>query len=76
MAAKSKAKLIGRVSTDSGELSVLDPSHLEASTTGDVKLPKYNLFTSFETEVGDGEFEIYELRDRAGKLRRIVITID
>tara|TARA_Y100001970_G_scaffold55096_1_gene69821 strand:- start:944 stop:1174 length:231 start_codon:yes stop_codon:yes gene_type:complete len=73
---KPQAKLIGKVSTDSGELSVLDPSHLEASHTGDVKLPQYDLFTSFETEVGDGEFEIYELRDRAGKLRRIVITID
>ncbi len=76
MSTKPQAKLIGKVSTDSGELSVLDPSHLEASHTGDVKLPQYDLFTSFETEVGDGEFEIYELRDRAGKLRRIVITID
>ena len=76
MFTKPQAKLIGKVSTDSGELSVLDPSHLEASHTGDVKLPQYDLFTSFETEVGDGEFEIYELRDRAGKLRRIVITID
>ena len=76
MSTKPQAKLIGKVSTDSGELSVLDPSHLEASHTGDVKLPQYDLFNSFETEVGDGEFEIYELRDRAGKLRRIVITID
>ena len=76
MSTKPQAKLIGKVSTDSGELSVLDPSHLEASHTGDVKLPQYDLFTSFETEVGDGKFEIYELRDRAGKLRRIVITID
>jgi|TARA_R100001082_G_C4344438_1_gene151642 hypothetical protein len=73
---KPQAKLIGRVSTDSGELYVLDPSHLEASTTGAVKFPAFNLFTSFETEVGDGEFEIYELRDRTGKLKRIVITIE
>ena len=76
MSTKPQAKLIGRVSTDSGELYVLDPSHLEASTTGAVKFPAFNLFTSFETEVGDGEFEIYELRDRAGKLKRIVITIE
>ena len=76
MFTKPQAKLIGKVSTDSGELYVLDPSHLEGSTTGAVKFPEYSLFTSFETEVGDGEFEIYELRDRAGKLKRIVITIE
>ena len=76
MPTKTQTKLIGKVSTDSGELYVLDPSHLEASTTGAVKFPAYNLFASFETEVGDGEFEIHELRDRAGKLRRIVITIE
>jgi hypothetical protein len=31
---------------------------------------------SFSTEIGDGEFAVYEERDRRGKLRRIVIEID
>ena len=31
---------------------------------------------SFNTEIGDGEFAVYEQRDRRGRLKRIVIEID
>ena len=39
-------------------------------------LPKCNLYSSFDTEVGDGEFPVYEIRDGDGKLRCIVIGIE
>jgi|TARA_B100000579_G_C22781362_1_gene829485 hypothetical protein len=71
-----KPKLIGRVSSDSGVISVLDHTHLYVNECGRVNLPRYNLYTAIDTEIGDGEFKIYELRDTEGKLRRIVITID
>ena len=76
MSKKTKPKLIGRVSSDSGVISVLDHTHLYVNECGRVNLPKYNLYTAIDTEIGDGEFQIYELRDTEGKLRRIVITID
>jgi len=68
-------QLIGKVSTDSGCISVLDTSHLQVSGAGSISLPAYNLYTSFETEVGDDEFSVYEQRDRRGRLRRIVIEL-
>jgi hypothetical protein len=71
-----KPKLIGKVASDSGVISVLDHTHLYVNECGRVNLPKYNLYTAIDTEIGDGEFQIYELRDTEGKLRRIVITID
>lgn len=76
MVTLTKPKLIGCVSSDSGSLSVLDPSHLEVSPSGSVSLPAWNLHTSFETEIGDGEFTVYEQRDRRGRLRRIVIELE
>jgi len=72
----TKPKLIGCVSSDSGSLSVLDPSHLSVSDSGEVRLPAWNLHTNFSTELGDGEFTVYEQRDRRGRLRRVVIEID
>ncbi len=71
-----RPKRIGTVCCDSGSLSVLDPAHLNVSEAGKVRLPGRNLQTSFDTEVGDGEFQIYELRDRQGRLRRIVIDLE
>jgi hypothetical protein len=71
----TKPKLIGSVSSDSGQIAVVDPSHLEA-TDGSVRLPAWNLYTSVNTEIGDGEFAIYAQRDREGKLRRIVIELE
>jgi hypothetical protein len=71
-----KPKLIGSVCSDSGSLSVLDPCHLKTSKTGKVRLPGCNLYTSFETEVGDGEFQVYEMRDNKGKLKCIVINLE
>jgi|TARA_Y100001972_G_C7411974_1_gene213429 hypothetical protein len=71
-----KPKLIGKVASDSGVISVLDHTHLYVNECGRVNLPRYNLYTAIDTEIGDGEFKIYELRDTEGKLRRIVITID
>lgn len=76
MAVLSKPKLIGCVSSDSGRLSVLDPSYLDVSEAGSVRLPNWNLYTSFDTEVGDGEFTVYEQRDTRGRLRRIVIELE
>ena len=71
-----KPKLIGSVCSDSGSLSVVDPTHIGVSETGKVRLPAVGLGTVFETEVGDGEFQVYELRDRTGRLRRIVIDLE
>lgn len=76
MALLTKPKLIGCVSSDSGSISVLDPAHLQVSEAGSVSLPKWNLYTSFDTEVGDGEFTVYEQRDSKGRLRRIVIELE
>ena len=76
MVTLTKPKLIGCVSCDSGNLSVLDPCHLSVSDSGAVSLPAWNLHTSFDTEIGDGEFTVYEQRDRRGRLRKIVIEID
>jgi hypothetical protein len=76
VATLTKPKLIGCVSSDSGCLSVLDPAHLQVSETGSINFPKWNLYTSFETEVGDGEFTVFEQRDSKGRLRRIVIELE
>jgi hypothetical protein len=43
------------------------------SESGAVRFPSWNLYTAFDTELGDGEFTVYEQRDRRGKLKRIVI---
>lgn len=72
----NKPKLIGCVSSDSGQVALVDPSHLSVSDSGAVRLPAWNLHTSFDTEIGDGEFTVYEQRDRRGRLRRVVIEID
>ena len=74
VATLTKSKLIGVVSSDSGKICIADPSHLEAHQ-GSVRLPAWNLHTSFETEVGDGEFTVYEERDRRGRLRRVIIEL-
>ena len=76
MVTLSKPQLIGCVSCDSGQLAVVDPCHIEVSEGGTVCFPRYNLYTNFDTELGDGEFSIYEQRDRRGRLRRVVIEID
>jgi hypothetical protein len=76
VAVLSDPKLIGCVSSDSGRLSVLDPSHLGVSDVGSVCLPSWNLYTSFDTELGDGEFTVYEQRDTKGRLRRVVIELE
>lgn len=72
----SKPQLIGCVSCDSGNLAVLDPCHIEMSESGTVRLPGWNLYTSVSTDIGDGEFSVYEQRDRRGKLRRIIVEIE
>jgi hypothetical protein len=72
----NKPKLIGCVSSDSGQIALVDPCHLSVSESGLVRLPAWNLHTSFDTGIGDGEFTVYEQRDRRGKLRRVVIEID
>ena len=71
----AKSKLIGVVGCDSGRIAVVDPAHLEAAE-GSVRLPAWNLHTSFDTEIGDGEFTVYEERDRWGRLRRVIIELD
>jgi|TARA_B100001250_G_scaffold211847_1_gene181777 hypothetical protein len=76
VAKKTTAKLIGRVTIDSGVISVLDHTHLHVNECGRVSLPKYNLYTAIDTEIGDGEFKIYEDRDKKNKLKRIIISID
>ena len=76
MAKNTTGKLIGRVTIDSGVISVLDHTHLYVNECGRVNLPRYNLYTAIDTEIGDGEFKIYEDRDRKNKLKRIIISID
>jgi hypothetical protein len=69
-------KIIGCVKVDSGCLTVLDPCHLGISEAGAIRLPNWNLYTRFDTEVGDGEFTVYEQRDSRGRLRRVVIELE
>ncbi len=76
MALNTTEKLIGKVTIDSGVISVLDHTHLSVNDCGRVNLPKYNLYTTIDTEIGDGEFKIYEDRDKKNRLKRIIITID
>lgn len=76
MATLTKPKIIGCVSCDSGTLAVVDPSHLGVTQSGAVSMPAWNLFTSVNTEIGDGEFTVHEQRDSRGKLRRIVIELE
>ena len=71
-----KMKLIGKVIIDSGIISVLDHTHLNVNESGRINLPSYNLYTAIDTEIGDGEFKVYEKRDRKGKLKKIIIDID
>lgn len=75
MATLTKSKLIGVVSCDSGKICIADPSHLEAHQ-GSVRLPAWNLYTSFETGIGDGEFTVYEERDKNNRLKRVIIEFD
>jgi len=76
VASPSKSKLIGSVCSDSGSISVLDPCHLNTTKAGEVTLPRCSLYTSFDTEIGDGEFQVYEMRDSKGKLKCIVINLE
>ena len=71
-----KTKHVGNVAVDSGIISVLDHTHIGVSSSGDIDLPRYNLYAAIETEVGDGEYEVYEIRDQKGRLKKIIIDID
>lgn len=75
MAVLSKPKIIGTVSCDSGTIAITDPAYLQVSKEDTVRMPEWNLFTSFNTEVGDGEFVVYAQRDSLGNLRRVIIEI-
>lgn len=75
VATLKKSKLIGVVGCDSGQIAVVDPTHLKA-VAGSVRLPAWNLHTAFDTEVGDGEFTVYEERDKHGRLRRVIIELE
>ena len=70
-----KPKFIGSVAVDSGVISVIDHTHIKVDETGSINLPSYNLYTEINTEVGDGEYKIYECRDAKGGLRKIIIDI-
>ena len=70
-----KPKFIGSVAVDSGVISVIDHTHIKVDETGSVDLPSYNLYTAINTEIGDGEYKVYECRDDEGGLRQIIIDI-
>ena len=70
-----KPKCIGRVAVDSGVISVVDATHIKVNRAGEINLPSYNLYTAINTEIGDGEYKIYECRDDKGGLRKIIIDI-
>jgi len=76
VATLTKPKIIGCVACDSGTLAVVDPSHLGVTKNGSVSMPPWNLFTTVNTEIGDGEFTVHEQRDSNGRLRRIVIELE
>ena len=76
MLSKTQPKLIGSVCSDSGSLCIVDPCLVKTSRPGKVKFPPCNLYTAFDTEIGDGEYPVYELRDKDGKLKCIVIGIE
>ena len=75
MATIFKPKCIGKVAVDSGIISVIDPAHIRVNKAGEINLPSYNLYTTINTEIGDGEYNIYECRDDRGGLRKIIIDI-
>ena len=75
MATVFKPKCIGRVAVDSGVISVVDATHIKVNKAGEINLPSYNLYTSINTEIGDGEYKVYECRDDEGGLRQIIIDI-
>jgi len=70
-----KPKCIGKVAVDSGVISVVDATHIKVTKGGEINLPSYNLYTAINTEIGDGEYNIYECRDDRGGLRKIIIDI-
>ena len=70
-----KPKFIGSVAVDSGVISVIDHTHIKVDETGSINLPSYNLYTAINTEIGDGEYKVYECRDDEGGLRQIIIDI-
>lgn len=70
MSILSLSKPLGICSCDSGKLIVTDPCYLNSSEA------LGSAAVSFNTEIGDGEFAVYEQRDRRGRLKRIVIEID
>jgi len=69
-------KYVGNVAVDSGIIFVLDHTHIGVSSSGGIDLPRYNLYAAIKTEVGDGEYEVYEMRDHKGRLKKIIIDID
>ena len=75
MATVFTPKCIGRVAVDSGVISVVDATHIKVNKAGEINLPSYNLYTAINTEIGDGEYDIYECRDDKGGLRKIIIDI-
>ena len=75
MTTVSKPKCIGRVALDSRVISVVDATHIKVNKAGEINLPSYNLYTAINTEIGDGEYKIYECRDDKGGLRKIIIDI-
>ena len=75
MASIFKPKCIGKVAVDSGVISVVDATHIKVNKAGEINLPSYNLYTAIKTEIGDGEYDIYECRDDRGGLRKIIIDI-
>jgi len=72
----TQPKFIGSVCSDSGSLSIVDPCLVKSARTDKAKFPSCHLYTSFDTEIGDGDFPVYEVRDQKGKLKCIVIAIE
>lgn len=70
-----KPKFIGSVAVDSGVISVVDHTQIKVNETGSIDLPSYDLYTAINTEIGDGEYNVYECRDNKGGLRKIIIDI-
>lgn len=62
---------VGNVSVESGSIAVFDPCYLDSMPSNHLRFG-YRI----NTEIGDGDFHVYEQRTSKGKLKRIIIEIE
>ena len=73
----SERKLLGTVAVDSGQISIVDPAHINDKAYVDVESAfESGALLKVDTEIGDGVFPVYFEKDDAeggyGKSRIII----